>query len=217
ATVHAPNGTCNTNPLTPPATLLGEHKTDYASTGTHDLDDVAYWAHTTDLRQATIPVINVAGHDLPGFQNITLYTFFTFGNIAGRELLMHAAMMGGFNDQNGNNIPDLASEWDGLNNSTGEDGADGIPDNYFESSNVEDLQDRMLAVIQSILQQSGSGTSASVLASSTTGEGTAYQAYFFPTSLDVAGPVKWTGYLQSLFVDALGHLREDTDGGGKQI
>ena len=217
ATIHAPNGTCNTNPLTPAATLLGEHETDYPSNGTHDLDDVAYWAHTTDLRQATIPVINVAGHDLAGFQNITLYTFFAFGNIAGRELLMHAAMVGGFDDKNGNNIPDQTSEWDNLNNATGEDGADGIPDNYFESSNVEDLQERLLAVIQSILQQSGSGTSASVLASSTTGEGTAYQAYFFPTSLDVSGPVKWTGYLQSLFVDALGNLREDTDGDGKQI
>src|SRR5207247_9479608 len=139
-----------------------------------------------DLRQATTPVINMARDDRAGCQSSTLYTCFAFGNIAGRELLMHAAMVGGFDDKNGNNIPDQTSEWDNLNNATGEDGADGIPDNYFESSNVEDLQDRMLAVIQSILQQSGSGTSASVLASSTTGEGTAYQAYFFPTSLDVA-------------------------------
>ncbi len=217
ATIHAPNGTCNTNAATPAATLLGEHKTDYASSGNHYLDDVAYWIHTTDLRQATIPVINEAGHDLPGFQNATVYTFFAFGNIAGRELLMHAAKLGGFDDQNGNNIPDLTAEWDTLNNSTGEAGADGVPDTYFESSNVDDLQDRLLDTINSILRQSQSGTAASVLASSTTGEGTAYQAYFYPTTADPTGQVRWTGYLHSLWVDALGNIREDTDGDDRQI
>jgi type IV pilus assembly protein PilY1 len=216
-TIHTPDGVCNTNAATPAATLMGEHKTDYLSSGSHYLDDVAYWAHTTDLRQATIPVINLAGHDIPGFQNITLYTFFAFGNIAGRGLLMQAAKLGGFEDKNGNNLPDLASEWDNMNNSTGEAGADGVPDNYFESSNVEDLQDRLLAAIQSILQQTASGSSASVLASSATGEGTAYQAYFYPTAADVSGQVKWTGYLHSLWVDGFGNTREDTDGDGKQI
>ncbi len=100
ATIHAPNGTCNTNSATPTATLLGEHKTDYADSGNHYLDDVAYWAHTNDLRPCNgtadglIPVLNVTGHCLQGLQNVTVYTFFAFGNIAGREILMHAAQLG---------------------------------------------------------------------------------------------------------------------------
>ena len=74
ATIHAPNGTCNTNSATPTATLLGEHKTDYADSGNHYLDDVAYWAHTNDLRpcngtaDGSIPVLNVTGHCLQGFR-----------------------------------------------------------------------------------------------------------------------------------------------------
>jgi len=125
STIHAPNGTCNTNQATPAGTLLGEHKTDYASSGNHYLDDVAYWAHTTDLRpcngtaDGTIAVINTTGHCLQGFQNASIYTFFAFGNIAGREILMHAAQLGGFEDVNNNNLPDLVSEWDKVINATG--------------------------------------------------------------------------------------------------
>jgi type IV pilus assembly protein PilY1 len=211
-TIHAPNGTCNTNPATPASTLLGEHKTDYP-TANHALDDVAYWAHTTDLRQGTIPVINVAGHDLPGFQNATVYSFFAFGNIAGREILMQAARQGGFEDQNGNNLPDLTSEYDRVNNDTGVLVPDGLPDTYFESQNVDDLRDKLLAAITSILQKAASGTSVSVLATSSTGEGAIYQAYFFPTTYVNIGSstnqVLWTGYAQGLFIDKFGNLRED--------
>ncbi|MDH4370945.1 MAG: hypothetical protein OEV99_14035, partial [Nitrospira sp.] len=217
ATIHAPNGTCNTNSATPPATLLGEHKTDYGSSGNHYLDDVAYWAHTNDLRPCNgsadgqISVLNVTGHCLPGLQNVTVYTFFAFGNIAGRELLMHAAQLGGFEDTNGNNIPDLVSEWDKVINATGAPGSDGIPDNYFESSNVDDLQDRLMATITAILRKSASGTSISVLATSATGEGSIYQAYFFTSDVGQSGAnVKWTGYSHALFVDGFGNFREDT-------
>ncbi|MDH4084633.1 MAG: hypothetical protein OEU99_13895, partial [Nitrospira sp.] len=208
STIHAPNGTCNTNSATPAATLLGEHKTDYGSSGNHYLDDVAYWAHTNDLRPCNgtadgqISVLNVTGHCLPGLQNITVYTFFAFGNIAGREILMHAAQLGGFEDTNGNNIPDLVSEWDKVINATGAPGSDGIPDNYFESSNVDDLQDRLMATITAILRKSASGTSISVLATSATGEGSIYQAYFFTSDVGQSGAnVKWTGYSHALFVD----------------
>jgi type IV pilus assembly protein PilY1 len=235
-TIHLPNGTCNTNAATLATTLIGnpsaspatigEHKTDYADSGSHYLDDVAYWGHTVDLRPDaggnnpcgtgpfTIPVINVAGHCLAGNQNVTVYTFFAFGNIAGRELLMQTAKQGAFEDSNGNNKPDLRSEYDKEDNYTGAPTPDGIPDAYFESSNVDDLEQRLLATISSILKKSSSGTSASVLASSSTGEGAAYQAYFYPGHPDNP-EVKWTGYVQGFFVDALGNLREDTVNDGK--
>lgn len=209
--------TCNAHPSTTAPFLLGEHKTDYADSGNHYLDDVAYWAHTNDLRPCNgtadglIPVLNVTGHCLQGFQNVTVYTFFAFGNIAGREILMHAAQLGGFEDSNNNNLPDLVSEWDKVINATGAPGTDGIPDNYFESSNVNDLQDRLMATITAILRKSASGTSVSVLSSSSTGEGSIYQAYFFTSDIGQGGAnVKWTGYAHGLFVDGFGNFREDT-------
>ncbi|MEO8046578.1 MAG: hypothetical protein ABI684_04770 [Nitrospirota bacterium] len=218
ATIHAPNGVCNTNPATPPATLLGEHKTDYASNGSHFLNDVAYWAHTNDLRpcnasaDGTIAVLAVTGHCLPGMQNMTVYTFFAFGNISGREILMHTAQQGAFEDANNDGIPQV-NEYDKENNFTGVATPDGIPDAYFESSNVDDLQDKLLSTISSIIRKSAAGSSVSVLATSTTGEGALYQSYFYPSTLESStfADITWTGYTQSLFIDTFGNLREDTD------
>ncbi len=211
------NGTCNAHQATTAPYLLGEHKTDYADNGNHYLDDVAYWAHTNDMRpcsgtaDGTIAVLGVTGHCLQGLQNITFYTFFAFGNIAGREILMHTAQLGGFEDSNGNNIPDLTGEWDKIINATGAQGSDGIPDNYFESSNVDDLQERLMATITAILRKSASGTSISVLATSASGEGSIYQAYFYTSDIGQGGAnVKWTGYTHALFIDAFGNFREDT-------
>jgi type IV pilus assembly protein PilY1 len=217
------NGTCNAHPNTTAAYLLGEHKTDYANSGNHYLDDVAYWAHTNDMRpcsgtaDGTIAVLGVTGHCLQGLQNVTVYTFFAFGNIAGREILMHTAQLGGFEDTNGNNLPDLVSEWDKVINATGAQGTDGIPDNYFESSNVDDLQERLMATITSILRKSASGTSISVLATSATNEGSVYQAYFFTSDVGQGGAnVKWIGYTHALFIDNFGNFREDTVKDGAQ-
>jgi type IV pilus assembly protein PilY1 len=196
------------------------HKTNYGTSGSHYLDDVAYYVHKNDLRQATIPSFNLdstdaTGKDLTGTQNLTVYTFYAFGQDIGREVLQAAAKAGGFEDSNGNKLPDLTSEWDRVNNYTGAAGADGIPDTYFESADADTLKDRLLAAITSILQRSASGTSVSVLATSSTGDGTLYQAYFFPQEPD--STVKWTGYTQGLFVDESGNMREDSDGDGKLI
>ncbi|HET9961581.1 MAG TPA: hypothetical protein VFQ34_04555 [Nitrospiraceae bacterium] len=216
------NGTCNTNAATPFSDLLAEHKTDYADNGTHYLDEVAYWAHTTDLRpcsgtsDGTIAVVGVTGHCLPGSQNITVYSFFAFGNINGRGILAQTARLGAFEDSNGDGIPQT-SEWDKENNYTGAATPDGIPDAYFESSNVDDLQDKLLATIASILRRSSSGSSVSVLATANTGEGALYQSYFFPSTIEPStlNDVRWTGYTQSLFIDTFGNTREDTDQDGK--
>jgi|CXWL01.1.fsa_nt_gi type IV pilus assembly protein PilY1 len=215
------DGTCNSNTLTPFNELLGEHKTDYASSGSGYLDSVAYWAHTTDLRpctgtaDGTIAVIGVTGHCLPGTQNVSVYTFFAFGNVNGRGILSQTAKLGAFEDANNDGIPQTG-EWDKENNYTGVSTPDGIPDAYFESSNVDDLQDKMLATISSILRKSAAGSSVSVLATSTTGEGALYQSYFYPSTFETATmkDVFWTGYTQSLFIDTYGNLREDTPQSG---
>jgi type IV pilus assembly protein PilY1 len=205
---HCNNGTSCT---------LIEHRIDYPDNGSHYLDDVAYWAHKTDLRQATIPVVNESGNDLDGFQNVTVYTFYAFGDGSGREVLQKAAKVGAYEDRNGNNGPDLVEEYDKVNNYTGVAGPDGLPDAYFESADADDLRDKLMAAITSILQRSASGTAVSVLASSATGDGSLYQSYFYPVTFEGTREVKWTGFTQGLFIDSYGNLREDTDGDGRLV
>ncbi len=179
--------------------------------GSHFLDDVAFWAHTTDLRPPSgtnIAGINEPGYTpgpnndgLPGMQNITFYPFFAFGT--GSQLLKDAAKVGGFEDKNKDGLPGPdPKEWD-------KDG-DGVPDTYFESQNAYTLKTRLIAAISAILQRSASGTSVSVLATSTGGEGAVYQAYFFPSIDEGQGEAAWLGYMQGLFFDEFGQLREDT-------
>jgi type IV pilus assembly protein PilY1 len=189
------------------------------SNGSHYLDDVAYWAHKTDLRPDTgnIGVINATPpattQRLAGMQNITLYTFFAFGT--GSNLLKDAAMVGAFDDLNGDGKPfkdatcgtssanSLCKEWD-------KDG-DGIPDTYFESSDAFMLRDRLMAAITDILRRSASGTSVSILSTTEKGEGALYQAYFYPSKFEGLNQIGWLGYLQGLFLDSMGNLREDSN------
>ena len=184
------------------------HRDDYPYEGSHMLDDVTFFGHTVDIRQTTIPVLNEPGKDLPGKQVITYYTFFAFGS--GSQLLKDAAKTGGFDDLNGDGLPGPdTKEWD-------KDG-DGLPDTYFESKNAFDLKAKLVAAITDILQKSASGTSVSVLATSSGGEGAIYQAYFYPSVFEGANEVSWLGYLQSLFFDKDGQLREDTNSDGRLV
>jgi type IV pilus assembly protein PilY1 len=118
--------------------------------------------------------------------------------------LYYAAKWGGFDDQNGNDIPDIDSEWDSNH--------DGTPDHYFYVTNPLELEEQLNASLGLIAANTASGTSASVLASSDTGDGTLLQAYFRPITETTAGEVKWLGALQSLWVDDHGLVREDTNG-----
>ncbi len=183
--------------------LTGNSNTNY------DLVDTAYWGHINDLRQGTVPVINESGHDIPGAQNVTTFAFFAYGTPPKRALYMDIAKYGGFVDSNGNNEPDLTSEWDAVNNATGADGADGLPDTYYEFTNYEEMQAGLTTALNNLLVTSAAGSAASVLASSSTGEGAVYRAYFDPTVEEASREIKWVGYMQSLFIDPFGNLRED--------
>ncbi|MGH7909672.1 MAG: hypothetical protein ACRENW_07480, partial [Thermodesulfobacteriota bacterium] len=226
----SPITTCSAASTLDGAEILSQHKTDKGLG--HWMDELAYWAHTTDLRQATIPVINEAGNDLPGFQNLTFYAFQAAGDPIGRDFLMHLAVAGAFEDMNANNLPDnglipaapcnmtdltTPCEWDKLNNVTGAAGRDNIPDAYFKSQNVEEMAEKLTATLNAILQRSSSGTAASVLASSSTGEGAMYQAFFYPITTEGFNSVTWTGSLQGLFLDAFGNSREDSIQDGKLV
>ena len=189
--------------------------------GGHYLDDVAYWAHTTDLRPDTagtpVGTINQTAasvvQPLAGVQNLTLYTFFAFGT--GSNFLKDAAMVGGFNDLDGNGMPfkdsscgtatpnPLCKEWDA--------NGDGVPDTYFESSDAFAMRDQLMGAITDILKRSASGTSVSILSTTQQGEGELYQAYFYPSKFEGLNNIQWLGYLQGLFLDSMGNLREDSN------
>jgi type IV pilus assembly protein PilY1 len=117
-----------------------------------------------------------------------------------KDPLWYAAKWGGFRDHNNNNIPDLDAEWD-------EDG-DGTPDNYFYVQNPLYLEKGLNRAFLSILQEATSGTAASILSASRSGEGAVYQSVFYPRYNNVL----WVGNVHGLLVDAYGELREDTNG-----
>ncbi len=192
----------------------------HSNSGTkHYLDDVSYWAHITDLRPETGPIAHLTTQrqdmtrqGLPGMQNLTIFTFHAFGDAGGKQLLQAAAKVGGFEDSDGNNLPNLNSEWDKVNNITRELVPDGIADNYFQADNATLIQSTLQMALDEILQKSASGTAVSVLASSSSGEGAIYQSYFYPAKPGPLGEAHWVGYFQSLFLDDKGEFREDTDG-----
>lgn len=143
-------------------------------------------------------------------------TFTATGSLVGllKDPLWYAAKYGGFKDSDkpattGYNLPDKTAEWDADGN--------GLPDTYFFAQNPLELEGKLAAAFAAILNQTSSGTAASVLSSSSTGEGALYQSYFYPTQFEAEREVKYTGYVHGLFVDAYGNLREDTNGDGRLV
>ncbi|MEE8062231.1 MAG: PilC/PilY family type IV pilus protein, partial [Gemmatimonadales bacterium] len=204
------------------------HRDDYGLDGTHYLDDIAYWAHTTDLRQATIPVLAESGNDLSGDQSLTVYSFYAFGNANARELLHSTAKAGAFIDKDGDNFPDATGQTctyptgspfgsgDSTSSVEWDTDQDCVADAYFESNDASTMRNRLIAAFTSILQRGFSGSAASVLAS-TSGEGALYQSFFFPSTIEGDNEITWTGHAQSLFLDAFGNLREDSNGDAKLV
>ena len=174
----------------------------FPDSGSSYLVDIALYARTNDLRP---PGSKPNGEGLPDEQNLILYPIYAFGDDPqARQLLRTAAKNGGFDDRNGNKIPDLQAEWDKNN--------DGIPDNYFEATDGAELERMLIQAIDAILARASAGTALSVLATSAEGEGNIVQAYFRPLIIEDLEEIRWVGNLQSLWVDKRGYMREDTNG-----
>ncbi|HKT35871.1 MAG TPA: hypothetical protein VJR03_13675 [Nitrospira sp.] len=181
------------------------------------LDDIAYYGRTHDLRS-----------DLAGTQYVSFYAVNAMGGAAGATLLASASKYGGFQDLNGDNAVALAGTQTctypaGSNLGTGSSTSnpewdvdkDCVPDTFFDASDGGGLQAQIQNAINAILKQAASGTSISVLASSSSGDGTIYQAFFYPqTPGQNNNNITWLGYLQGLWVDSFGNLREDRGGSG---
>lgn len=142
------------------------------------------------------------------FTNTSTRTFYPGSSPAATTIknpLWYAAKWGGFEDTNNNNLPDIEEEW----NKTGT----GTPDNYSFVQSPLQIENALNSSFSDILRRSASGTAASVISNSRSGEGAIYQALFYPEYKDDLGnTVHWAGDIHALLVDAYGNMREDTLG-----
>jgi type IV pilus assembly protein PilY1 len=132
-------------------------------------------------------------------------TFTVVGGAAGqlKNPLWYAAKWGGFDDQNGNNVPDLPSEWD-------KDG-DGNPDTYFFVVNPLKMEEQLEKAFSDILRRASSGATVATLTSRTGISSLIVQPYFYPKYIRQDGTeVSWLGFLRSFWIDTSQNLREDT-------
>ncbi|PLX91504.1 MAG: hypothetical protein C0619_07335 [Desulfuromonas sp.] len=82
---------------------------------------------------------------------------------------------------------------------------------YYEASSGSDIEDQLTKAIEDILAQAASGTAVSVLTTSSRGIGSMMQAYFLPIRQEAEREVRWTGYVQNLWIDPDDNLREDSN------
>jgi len=167
---------------------------------------------------------------LDGTQVVTTYAVYAFSNTAeGRNAQQQIAINGGFTDKDANywpypytgyptdsktvTLPNSSCNPAGTWNETcveWDESKDGIPDNYYEATEGETLRDKLTEAIFDMMRRASSGTSVSVLSTSTEGEGSLFQAYFDYKVDDGMRTVYWVGYLNGLWIDQYGNIREDT-------
>jgi Tfp pilus tip-associated adhesin PilY1 len=105
--------------------------------------------------------------------------------------------------------PELGSKLDDIAVAGGTD----IDGHAYLAGNADELAQALQSIFLEILNRISSGSAASVISNSRSGEGAIYQSIFFPEYRDSSGnTVNWIGNTHSLFIDAYGNMREDTDG-----
>ncbi|RLD03418.1 MAG: hypothetical protein DRI32_07375, partial [Chloroflexi bacterium] len=86
---------------------------------------------------------------------------------------------------------------------------------YIAGNEVE-LTHALQKIFLEILNRASSGSAASVISNSRSGEGAIYQSIFFPETHDEDGHTAyWTGDVHALLVDKYGNMREDSNNNQK--
>lgn len=106
--------------------------------------------------------------------------------------LWYAAKWGGFRDSDGNNTPNLISEWD-RKNTRGQSTPDGIPDNYFLVTDPAGLETAMTTAFTNILKETGTASAVAVNTATLNTESAIYQAKFTSGT--------WSGKLEAKRID----------------
>lgn len=132
-----------------------------------------------------------------------------------KDPLWYAAKWGGFQDSNGNKVPDQKQEW--AKNCTETDTNKCNPDNYYLVTNPLKLEQQLEKAFNDILTRVSSGTAASILNNSEGSGATLLQAVFYPKkTYENQTSLSWSGELMNLwyYVDpffSLSTIREDSD------
>ncbi len=186
----------------------------------------SYTVSGTDKDGIVLPLAVDTGNQSSQGQGQAVATIFNATGSSATLLpkpLWFAAKYGGFVDQdgdgtpgydaNGDGAPDVGDnrEWDSRNNTTGEIGADGLPDNYFFARNPSLLEYQLGQVLQDISIGLASATNTALVANNRKGVGVIYQALFQPELKVNNRSVSWGGLLHALFIDSKGWLREDSN------
>ncbi|MCF6265371.1 MAG: hypothetical protein L3J57_02355 [Desulfuromusa sp.] len=90
-------------------------------------------------------------------------------------------------------------------------GGTAIDGHALLANNAAELAAKLQEVFIQISTKVSSGTSASVISNTRSGEGAIYQSVFYPERTDNNhNTVNWVGQLHALFIDDHGNMREDT-------
>jgi len=137
--------------------------------------------------------------------------------------LYYAAKYGGFEENlaDGETVqltdaPDEVEEWDAINNTTGLEGPDGLPDDFFFVINPENLFNSLESSLNEILSEERAASSSVASFANSNGFGNiiiqgTYQELLRDSNLD---EVEWSGELFSFFIDDFGLFRADNQTNG---
>lgn len=170
---------------------------------------LAYYANTedirTDLGDADLSTTTVDPQTVSTFMIDTQE--YSASPLTGQmNMLWLAGKFGGFIDSNGNNKPDLASEWDS-------DG-DGEPDNYVLATKPDNLVTALRDAFLNVKEQK---SSVAALAANSTRLNTvnpSQETIIYQASFNTAD---WTGALQAIKINTdatLGNVKWTTDDSG---
>jgi type IV pilus assembly protein PilY1 len=157
---------------------------------TAGFEDVALFAHTTDLRGPTFGVNN-----LDRMQNLDIYVIRAFGS-DDSNLLRFGAINGTFEISLGDNttVPGKIMPTPGSYS---------LGDAYFQADDGFALRNALDTIFENLLRRATSGTAASVLASGEGSGANIVQAVFYPRRRFFEEVIEWTGTLNNFwyFVD----------------
>ncbi len=159
-------------------------------TGGYKMASAALWGGFQDQNNDGIPQMNGQGCTFPHTASNKPAT-----------VLMPVSLF--------NANPATPANWTSTSSPEWDANRDCLPDNYFEAGDAGGLTAAINNALAAIRKEAASGTSVSVLATSSTGEGTLYQAFFFPVQFEGQNQIQWLGYTQGLWVDEFGNIRQD--------